>query len=360
MTTTISTVSTLQMLLTRRRMAADLQAQLTQASQEVSTGIRADVYRSLGVRSAETLALRARMDRNTGLITSNEVLANRMEMMAETLGQVRDRAQSFLELAVANRDAPGATAETLQAEARSALQQLRSLINVSYHGAALFSGVDSGQAPLQGWEDVNPLTGLSPRDVAEGVIGGGITDAADAAAKVAAMETIFASADAVQPERNFEATFYNGTPRHDAGGAPSPRLTAHIEEGITLSYGVQANDQAFTELLRGLSMLAGTDASAIADADAYRAWVGAAVDSVSAGISGLIETEARLGGQQQILEETIGQQNDRNDLYNSQILSLEGVDVYEASTRVSQLQTQLEATYAVTARLSQLSFLNFM
>ena len=58
-------------------------------------------------------------------------------------------------------DAPGATAGTLQAEARSALQQLRSLINVSYHGAALFSGVDSGQAPLQGWEDVNPLTGLS-------------------------------------------------------------------------------------------------------------------------------------------------------------------------------------------------------
>ncbi|MFN2307540.1 MAG: flagellin, partial [Paracoccaceae bacterium] len=35
-------------------------------------------------------------------------------------------------------------------------------------------------------------------------------------------------------------------------------------------------------------------------------------------------------------------------------------DPYEAATRLNQLQTQLEATYAVTARLSKLSFLNFM
>lgn len=360
MTTTISTVSTLQALLSRRRMAADLQEQLTQASQEVSTGTRADVYRSLGVRSAETLALRARMDRNAGLISSNEVLANRMEMMAETLGQVRDTAQTFLNVAIANRDAPAATAETLQTGARAALEQLLPLVNVSYHGAALFSGVDSGQPPLQGWEKVNPQTGLSPREVVEGVIGGGIGNAADAAAKLAEMEMIFASADAAQPARNFEATFYNGTPQTDASGTPAPRLTAHIEEGTTLSYGVQANDKPFTDLLRGLSMLAGTDASEIADADAYRTWVGAAVDAVGAGVEGLIVTEARLGGQQQVLEETMEQQSDRNDLYNRQILSLEGVDTYEAASRMSQLQAQLEATYAVTARLSKLSFLNFM
>ncbi|WP_212522762.1 flagellin [Actibacterium sp. MT2.3-13A] len=360
MTTPISTVSTLQALLTRRRIAADLQDQMGRASQEVSTGTRADVYRSLGMRSAETLALRARMDRNAGLIASNQVLGNRMEMMAELLGVIRGTAQGVLDLAISSRDAPGATVEAMQTAARTALDQLQSQINASYHGAALFAGVDSGQPPLQGWDEVNPRSGLSPRDVVEGVIGGGFTGAADAAAKAAELETIFASADAGQPARNFEATFYNGTPRLDAGGAPSPRLTAHVEEGVTLSYGVQANDAPFTELLRGLSMLAATDPAQIADPDAYRAWVGAAVDAVSAGVEGLIETEARLGGQQQLLAQTIATQTDRNDLYNSQILSLEGVDPYEAASRLSTLQTQLEATYAVTARLSRLSFLNFM
>ncbi|MGC9370105.1 MAG: flagellin [Paracoccaceae bacterium] len=360
MSTTISTVSTLQTLLSRRRMAANLQEQFTQAAQEVSTGTRADVYRTLGGRSAEALALRARMDRNAGLITSNEMLANRMETMADTLGSIRDTAQTYLDLAIVNRDAPSATSAPLQTAALTALEQILPRVNSSYHGMGLFSGVDSNQRALFGWDEVNPQTGLSPRAVVDGVIGGGIADAADAAAKVAEMETIFASADTVQPARNFEATFYDGTPELYPGGTPAPRLTAHVDEGISLTYGVQANDKPFTDLLRGLSMLAGLDPNGIADPEAYRTWVGAAVDAVSSGLEGLIETEARLGGQQEVLEETIEAQHSRNDLYNSQILSLEGVDPYEAASRMSQLQTQLEATYAVTARLSKLSFLNFM
>ena len=50
----------------------------------------------------------------------------------------------------------------------------------------------------------------------------------------------------------------------------------------------------------------------------------------------------------------------RIDIYQSRVLDLEGVDSYEAATRISLLETQLQATYAVTARLSQLSFLNYM
>jgi len=360
MSTTISTVSTLQTLLSRRRMAANLQEQFMQASQEVSTGTKTDVYGSLGARAAETLALRARMDRNAGLMSSNDMLANRLETMADTLGSMRNTAQNFLNLAIVNRDAPGATSEPIQSAALTALEQLLPRVNATYHGMALFAGIDTDQRALMGWDEVNPQTGLSPRAVVEGVIGGGIVNAADAAAKVAEMETIFASADAVQPARNFEATFYNGTPAIYPDGTIPPRQTAHIDEGISLPYGVQANDAAFTDLLRGLSMLAGMDPNDITDPDAYRTWVGSAVDAVSRGLEGLIETEARLGGQQQVLDETIDAQTDRNVLYNSQILSLEGVDPYEAASRMSQLQTQLEATYAVTARLSNLSFLNFM
>ena len=39
---------------------------------------------------------------------------------------------------------------------------------------------------------------------------------------------------------------------------------------------------------------------------------------------------------------------------------MEGVDPYEAATRLSALETQLQASYAVTARLSRMSFLNFL
>ena len=107
-------------------------------------------------------------------------------------------------------------------------------------------------------------------------------------------------------------------------------------------------------------MIAATDPAEIADPEAYRIWFGAAVNAVSDGISGILDMETRLGTQQQVVEQTLSMQRDRQDLYNGQVLSLEGVDPYEAATRLSSLQTQLEATYAVTSRLSRLSFLNFM
>jgi flagellar hook-associated protein 3 FlgL len=42
------------------------------------------------------------------------------------------------------------------------------------------------------------------------------------------------------------------------------------------------------------------------------------------------------------------------------IQSLEGVDPYEAATRMNSLLTQLEASYAVTARISRLTLLSFI
>ena len=60
------------------------------------------------------------------------------------------------------------------------------------------------------------------------------------------------------------------------------------------------------------------------------------------------------------LERTMTAQEDRVAVYESRVLALESVDPYEAASRVSTLQSQLQASYAVTSRLANLSILNFM
>jgi flagellar hook-associated protein 3 FlgL len=50
----------------------------------------------------------------------------------------------------------------------------------------------------------------------------------------------------------------------------------------------------------------------------------------------------------------------QSDLFERQILDLEGVDPYEASTRVADLLSHIETSYALTARIQQLSFLRFL
>ena len=138
------------------------------------------------------------------------------------------------------------------------------------------------------------------------------------------------------------------------------RSQKQIDEGVTLNYGVQANDAAFTDLMRGLTMLAAVDVSQIADPDAYAAYVTEAVDAISVGIGGVLAAETQLGAQQKLVEDTSTALEDVNDIYNSRILALEAVDPYEAATRLSQLETQLQSSYAVTARLMNLSLLNFL
>lgn len=351
--------SSLMSAIIRRDIAAELDARLNNAATEASTGKKTDVYADLGLRSGSLLSLRTHEARNTGFLDSNALLSNRLSAMSTTLGDVRDTVQDFLELSIGFRDGGQPTASVLQEAARAAYEQIVSLINTPYEGTQLFAGTESVGPALQHWADQNPATTLSPEDVMAAIVGGGITDAADAAAKAAEVELVFSSTSAT-PGANFEATFYNGTPLEISPGVPSPRLSALIDTATTLTYGVQANDPALTETLKGLAMIASANPSDITDPAAYENWVGTAIDAIGAGHELIVTAEGRLGNLAQTLDNTIDRQTDRGDLYLNQLGDLEGVDPFEAANRVTALSTQLEATFAITARLSRMSFLNFM
>ena len=357
---TIRANSTYDLLATWRSQTSDLQNKLNTISQEVATGKKADVYRSLGFQSSEVLALRMQMDRNDDYITTNEMLASKMDFTNATLGSIRSVTQDFLDLAIPNVNSPTQTAAKLQQTAANTLEQLTGLLNTTFQNTAIFAGVDNGKLPMQKWDTVNASTGLSPNDVLASIIGGGPIDGVDAAQKVSALKEIFSSTNTTNPDQNFEATFFNGSPLLQTGGVETPRLQSQIDKNTTLTYGIQANDPEFTELMRGLAMIATIDVSKIDNPEAYQTWMTDAVSAVSNGVSGLIKTEAQLGAQQQTVDERISAQRSLGDLYNTRISNLEGVDLYEASSQLLLLENQLQATYTVTSRLSKLSILNYL
>ena len=48
------------------------------------------------------------------------------------------------------------------------------------------------------------------------------------------------------------------------------------------------------------------------------------------------------------------------DLFERSIIETEGVDPYEAANRVKELLSHIETSYALTARIQQLSLLRFL
>jgi flagellar hook-associated protein 3 FlgL len=48
------------------------------------------------------------------------------------------------------------------------------------------------------------------------------------------------------------------------------------------------------------------------------------------------------------------------NVLSTQISNLESVNTYEAATRVSELQTQLETSYSLTSQLHNLALVNYL
>jgi flagellar hook-associated protein 3 FlgL len=360
MTTIVNSGSNMHISGMRTRLMTDLNRKLEQAGQEVSTGFKADVFASLRTRSHETLSLRSDLQRNEFLVSQNTLLNQRLGAMSDTLVVMRDTSQLLMDLVVPNATSPLGTASEIQLNARAAIDSLLVQANLSFNNSSLFSGVSTDTAPLQGWDKVNPATGLSPKAVLDGVTGGAILSDADALAKIAQIDAIFANDPSVPVGQSFEETFYNGAPAVDANGDPIPRQSALIADGQTLDYGIQANDAPFRSLLKGMGMLAAVDVSKIQDPAAYRTWVETAVTAIADGMRGISDLNSRTGEFQNLVDRALELQRGRIDIYESRVLDLEGVDPYEAVTRMTQLQSTLEATYQVSARMSRLSFLNYL
>jgi len=345
--------STLYSAYLRRQLSADINNQLAVAQQELSTGYKSDVFKDLGVRSAESLSLRATIDRDEAQVTANELVMGRMETMTDALSAMRDAVQEALELAIPNKEAALGTVDGIQQAAKAALDAVIAQANTTHAGVPLFSGVELATDSLQPWSETNAATGLSPSDVFASILAGGLPDDTAATTAIAEIEALFSDSSSTAGF-NFEDTFFNGA----ATGAPRQSLA--IGDGISVEYGVQANDTAFRQVIKGLAMLASFDPAQITDPDAYATWVGTAVDALSAGSAGLLNIETRVGAQAAQIEDANTRMTDRLDIYKNRILDLEGVDSYEAATRISLLESQLDASYAVTARLTQLSFLEYM
>ncbi|GAA6164723.1 hypothetical protein NBRC116590_24270 [Pelagimonas sp. KU-00592-HH] len=354
----VGRLSTLQFNLTNRYHVSRTSMDLQRAGEEVSTGRRADVFADLGPRAAGTIKLRAREEETQNYLKSNELLGNKLSAMLTSVDAVRDQVQGVLEMALANASSPANGGHTLKLQARAAMESVVATLNIKYNGEHLFAGTQSDNAPLMRWEQTNPDTGLSPEGVAAGIVAPGITDLATAQAMAAEFDTVFASADASNPDRNFEQTFYVGSPQLDGSNQPYDRVVARLSAGQELSYGAQANDDGLRDILQGLSMLIAVDASTINDDAAYKDWMGNVIDSLSKGQEGALAISSQIGFNQQVVETAKTRLTDLSLVQQTQISAYETVDPYEAVTRMTNLETQLQASYEVAARLSSLSILN--
>ena len=137
----------------------------------------------------------------------------------------------------------------------------------------------------------------------------------------------------------------------------SAKLSVRIGLNATVDYGVTADEPGFEKLFRALYMVRNANVSA---GNIDRATLESALGLTIEAIRDIPDIRSKIGSDRLTLEQTKGRHQDFIVFTNEAINQIETVDVAAAVARMSIDQVQLEASYMLTARLSQLSLANFL
>jgi flagellar hook-associated protein 3 FlgL len=145
----------------------------------------------------------------------------------------------------------------------------------------------------------------------------------------------------------------------DWSNAASQPLRSRISPTQLIDASVHANEQALRELAQAYTMVLDAGVGTLGES-AARTVLTSATALLGQAMGHLTQLQSTIGVAQERVANASTQMSAQVDILAKLQADLEGVDPYEAATRVNTLTTQLETSYALTARMHQLSLLNYL
>ncbi|TMJ74749.1 MAG: flagellar hook-associated family protein [Alphaproteobacteria bacterium] len=327
-----------------------LQSQLVEAQKEVATGRYADVGATLGSRTGQSVSLRQEETRLQAIIDSNGLVATRLDASQSALKSISDDAQTYLDQLISSRT--GDVQHSIEGEARNGLKGLIGTLNTQIDGAYLFAGTNADAKPIVDYEQSPPSASQQAVDAAF-VAAFGFPSSDPQVANISAsdMQTFL--------DTSFADLFKDPAWKNTWSQASDQNVRSRISSSELIDTSASANDDAIRKLVSAHVMVAALGTANL-NQSAYQEVIDHASTLTSEAIQGLTTMQADLGSAQQRVTDANSRMTAQADIITNHIGALEGVDPYEASTRLSSLMTQIETAYSMTARIEKLTLLNYL
>jgi flagellar hook-associated protein 3 FlgL len=327
----------------------ETQAALAKAQKERDTGKVFDSGIVLGARTAQTVTFTRDIERLNGIVDSNGLISARLKATQESLTNIGSAAQEFLSVLTASSsgDAPQSVTRD---SGRTALSALTSILNTPINGEYIFAGINTDVRPIDGFEAGSPAK--TAFDAAfQTHFGFAQTDPLAAGITVAEMEAFMTN--------TLEPQFLGAGWQANWSSATDQAIVSRIALNETSDTSVSGNNEA----VRQLAMAAAAIGD-LFDGNLSAAARDALVDRMVGVVGESLASLAQLQSETGVIEQRIAAASERvkmqANLFENSLLETEGVDPYEAANRVSELLSQIETSYAITARIQQLSLLRFL
>jgi flagellar hook-associated protein 3 FlgL len=280
---------------------------------KLTTQQKSQDYLGIGDDASRLLTVESSLRRIDQFVKDNAFIDMRMETMLNSMDAVGD---ILTEVRTLVRDVlEDGTLDGIDKNdfTEIKMDQLESFLNVKINGRFLFSGTKTDTQPVNAGD-----LGDAPTFDADGVT--------------------------TTAEPSF---FYQGDDN---------QVKARIDEGVTLEYGVKANDEGFEKLIRAIRLVKSTDLS---DANVLGKFQHA-LNLLNESADNIAAVELNTGVKFQQLASTTQSLKDTKNILDGVVDEIERADTFEAVSILNQVQTQLEASYATAVRVSNLSLTRFL
>ena len=401
----------------------NLQVELSKAEEQISTGKISSSYSGLkGENARISVQLREAMESRQSYIDTIKTTRLRAEVTDAALVQIQNLASDLrVELVRQTQDVYIEDLPIMNEFAKTQIDRLANLLNSEVAGRFIFSGVNSGTAPIVDTATmktsfanaVNTAVNAGGNSAAAiataadtwfnnktGALGDPAFSTANASSEVRVAHTAhglvvgdqvtFAGATAVAGldlNGTFTISAINNADSYDiqatgnanaiaSGGgasvtysanswnklgtlASTSENTVHAAVGLNISYGEMANQETFANLFEVLNIFANVSIDAGQEAE-YRTLVDNSRTLVETAFDSINQMIADLGGDQARL--TTIEKNHENDisLLTKQLGNVEDIDSFEAINKFQALRTQLESSYQITSASRGFSLINFL
>jgi flagellar hook-associated protein 3 FlgL len=334
-----------------------MQTQLNQLTNEVSSGTKTNPAGAMGANAGLLYRLHMDADQHTALQTAATSAGNQLDAIQGALTSMDSVVQAVATATVNVASATGGGETAIATQAQSAMSQVLGLLNTQYNGKALFAGDATGGLPMQAADAPNgPLAaGAGVLSAAVAAKGGPLSqsDISGLLTGPNGLASVFDDTNA-NPSARFSGAFYTATD----DGKPSK---VPISGGQTVQYDIKGNQPAFRDLLKGLSMLSMLNApSSQLDDSAKTELLKQAGTVINQAQTELTAKQGELGVTQARLQNVVDMQTAAGKATTTQILGYEQADTYGDAEKLTSLQTQMQASYAITAQISQLSLVHYL
>jgi len=336
---------------------------LDQLTSQASSGYVSKTYAGLGAGAAVSLDLSPQIASLQTWQNNIDAASGRMQVTQTAMTQIQQIASNLATQIDSLDTVSPSGIDTVAAQARGALAEVGSLLDTQDGNDYVFAGQDTANPPVPNPDSLaDPTTGGFYAQIAAAVAGLGTNGAtATEAATLAiagsnAVGTSPFSAALSQPA----ATLRTQVPVLQIG----PGQTASVgllasANTVAVSGGTSTTLSYMRDLMRALATIGSLSSSQAGDTG-LQALVQDTRTSLNGAITAMAADTAALGDTQSRLTAAQTGLGDVRTALTGQVSSVQDTDMAATLSSLTQVQTQLQASYQVIASLSGLSLAKFL